>query len=198
MVAISVWIVQLLPKLRGEFTSPSLFLQPRGTRLERVWSARLLPALLPSFLSLPSFSSPSPTSFTFNLMDQLFKRKNRNRVSRLEPCQNLSPRRKAFKILVSRDLASVSTKQHLHGVNYNRGSACSRGRTGEGQRHWRLKKNDRDRNTLITGNSLRVPSLQAAKFECQPIKLELYPLEHTYPANYVRVHFRDLGVYKES
>jgi len=60
------------------------------------------------------------------------------------------------------------------------------------------RKNDRDRNTLITGNSLRVQSLQAAKFECQPIKLELYPLEHTYPANYVRVHFRDLGVYKES
>ena len=41
-----------------------------------------------------------------------------------------------------------------------------------------------------------MPSLQAAKFECQPIKLELYPLEHTYPANYVRVHFRDLGVYR--
>ena len=37
-----------------------------------------------------------------------------------------------------------------------------------------------------------------AKFGCQPIKLELYPLAHTYPANYVRVHFRHLGVYKES
>jgi len=37
-----------------------------------------------------------------------------------------------------------------------------------------------------------------AKFGGQPIKLELYTLAHTYPANYVRVHFRDLGVYKGS
>ena len=37
-----------------------------------------------------------------------------------------------------------------------------------------------------------------AKFGCQPIKLQLYPHAHTYPANYVRVHFRSLGVYKES
>ena len=36
-----------------------------------------------------------------------------------------------------------------------------------------------------------------AKFGCQPIKLEQYPLAHTYPANYVRVHFRHLRVYKE-
>jgi len=32
----------------------------------------------------------------------------------------------------------------------------------------------------------------------QPIKLELNPLAHTYAANYVRVHFWHLGVYKES
>jgi len=37
-----------------------------------------------------------------------------------------------------------------------------------------------------------------AKFGCQPIKLQLYPHAHTYPANNVRVHFRHLGVYKES
>ena len=37
-----------------------------------------------------------------------------------------------------------------------------------------------------------------AKFGCQPIKLELYPLTHTHPAKYMRVHFRHLGVYKES
>lgn len=30
------------------------------------------------------------------------------------------------------------------------------------------------------------------------IKLELYLLVHMYPANYVRMHFRQLGVYKES
>ena len=37
-----------------------------------------------------------------------------------------------------------------------------------------------------------------AKFGCQPIKLELYPHVHRYTANYVRVHPRHLGVYKES
>jgi len=37
-----------------------------------------------------------------------------------------------------------------------------------------------------------------AKFGWQPIKFELYLPPHAYPANYVRVHFRDLGVYKES
>jgi len=55
--------------------------------------------------------------------------------------------------------AYVSTEQQLHGVNYNRGSASGRGlrATGGDQQHWRLKKkNDRDRNTLTTGNSLRV------------------------------------------
>ena len=37
-----------------------------------------------------------------------------------------------------------------------------------------------------------------AKFGCQPIKLELYQLAHTYTANCVRVHLKYLGVYKES
>ena len=39
-------------------------------------------------------------------------------------------------------------------------------------------------------------NLFPAKFGCQPIKLELNPLAHTYAANYVRVHFWHLGVYK--
>ena len=38
----------------------------------------------------------------------------------------------------------------------DRGSARGRGPTREGKRHWRLKKNDRDANTLTTGKSLRV------------------------------------------
>ena len=37
-----------------------------------------------------------------------------------------------------------------------------------------------------------------AKFGCQPVMLELYPHVHTYPANYIRVHLRHLGVYKGS
>ena len=60
-----------------------------------------------------------------------------------------------------------------------------------------ITKNDRGRITPITGNSLRVYGRFPAKFGSQPIKLELYPLVHTYTANYVRVHFRRLGVYKE-
>jgi len=35
-----------------------------------------------------------------------------------------------------------------------------------------------------------------AKFGCQPIKLELYPLVQTYPANYVRVHLGISGYIK--
>jgi len=50
---------------------------------------------------------------------------------------------------------STVYEQHF-GVKSNRGSASSRGRTGGGQRHWRPKKNDRDRNTHIMGNSLHV------------------------------------------
>ena len=36
-----------------------------------------------------------------------------------------------------------------------------------------------------------------AKFGCQPMKLELHPLAHTHPANYVRVNLGISGVYKE-
>ena len=65
------------------------------------------------------------------------------------------------------------------------------------------KKNDRDRNTLSTGNSLHVHSFRVVDSRqdldsMQPIKLQLYPLAHTYTANYVRVHFRHLRVYKKS
>jgi len=42
-----------------------------------------------------------------------------------------------------------------------------RGLTRGGQRHWRLKENDRDRNTLLTGNSSRVHSQFPANFANQ-------------------------------
>ena len=60
------------------------------------------------------------------------------------------------------------------------------------------RKSDRDRNTLLIGNSLRVHCQFPAKFGYKPIKLELYLPVHTYTANYVSVHSRLLGVYKES
>jgi len=95
------------------------------------------------------------------------------------------------------------TEQQLHGVNYNRGSASSKGPTGGGQRHWRLKKKKRQRHRHAHHwqqlTRAQFPGGQfPAKFGCPPIKLEPYPLVHTYPANYVRVHSRLLGVYKES
>ena len=55
------------------------------------------------------------------------------------------------------------------------------------------------RSTLATVYACTVAGNRfPAKFGCQPIKLQLYPLAHAYPANYVRVHVRHLGVYKES
>ena len=97
----------------------------------------------------------------------------------------------------------VATEHYLHGVNYNRGSASGRGPTGGDQRHWRLKgkKRQRQKHAHHWQQSTRaqLPGGRfPAKFGCQPIKLELYLLAHTYPANYVRVHLRHLGVYKES
>ena len=115
---------------------------------------------------------------------------------------SLAPRLQAFKISIFQAAWYLGTKQYLHGVNYNRGSASGRGPTGGDQRHWRLKKkrqrqkhaHHQQQFTRAQFPGGRFP----AKFGCQPIKLELYPLAHTYPANYVRVHFRHLGVYKES
>jgi len=74
-----------------------------------------------------------------------------NRLSQMPSLQNLC------------GVVSTSfTHQHLHVVNYNRGSASGRGPTGGD--YYRIRdsrKNDRDRSTLITGNSLRVQIFQA-------------------------------------
>ena len=50
------------------------------------------------------------------------------------------------------------------------------------------------RSSLATVYTCMVDYRQKSGF--QPIKLELYPLVHTYPANYVRVHFRISGYIK--
>ena len=55
------------------------------------------------------------------------------------------------------------------------------------------------RSPLPTVDACTVPDGRfPAKIGCQPIKSNSRPLAHTYPANYVRVHFSPLGVYKES
>ena len=50
------------------------------------------------------------------------------------------------------------------------------------------------RSSLATVYTCMVDYRQKSGF--QPIKLELYPLVHTYPANYVRVHLRISGYIK--
>ena len=124
-------------------------------RFLRVGPARLLLPTFLLFLSLPLFfiilplHSPS-TRWTINGCGVS--------SSTVRACQNFTHRRQAFKTYSQAVTAYVSIEQHLHGVNYNTGSAGGRGLTGTGHRHWRLKKNDRDRNTLNTGNCLRVHS----------------------------------------
>ena len=55
------------------------------------------------------------------------------------------------------------------------------------------------RSSLATVDTCTVPGWSIpGKFGYQPIKLEICPLVHTHTANYVRVHLRYLGVYKES
>jgi len=72
--------------------------------------------------------------------------------------------------------------------------------TGGDQQHWRLKKKKRQRQKHAHHwqQFTRVQFHSRQNFGCQPIKLQLYPLVHTHPANYVRVHFKHLGVYKGS
>jgi len=96
----------------------------------------------------------------------------------------------------------LSTEQYLHAVNYNRESASGRGTTGGDQRQWRLKKKRQRQNHAHHWQQLTLAQFPGGQFPvklgCQPIKLELYLLPHAYPANYMRVHLRHLGVYKES
>ena len=50
---------------------------------------------------------------------------------------------------------------------------------------------------LATAYACPVPGDRfLVKFGCQPIKLDLHLLVHTYTANCVRVHFRHLGYIK--
>ena len=66
---------------------------------------------------------------------------------------------------------------------------------------WRPKKKKRQRQKHVHHwqklMRAEFPGSQfPAKFGYQPIKLQLYPLAHMYPTNYVHVHFRHLGVYR--
>jgi len=159
------------------------------------------------FFRSPSLSPHSPSSiYTLNWRD--YEKKWSLKLNRHS---NIAPKRQAFKTsnyspkrrgAWAPAYLRVYTEQHLYGDNYNRGSASGRGPTGGDKRHWRLKKKrQRQKHAHYWQQFTRAQfpgGRFPAKFGCRPIKLEIYLLAHTHPANYVRVHFRHLGVYKES
>jgi len=114
-----------------------------------------------TYFSLPS-SFPRPPSLTphspTHLQPEGLRKEMESQAQLLQQHRCQTPSLQNFNIPKRLAPAYVSTEQHLHGVNYNRGSASGRGPTGGDQRHWRLEKNDRDRITLTTGNSLSVHS----------------------------------------
>ena len=84
--------------------------------------------------------------------------------AQLSPCQTLLPDGKPSKHIPKRRgiwaPAYLSTEQHFHGVNYNRGSASQRGLPEKANSIQDSSKNDRDGNTLTTGHTLRVHGFQ--------------------------------------
>ena len=116
------------------------------------------------------------------------------------PCHNLAPGSRKPSKQFPTDGGVVSGHQLTLSYHYNRGSASVRGPIGGDQRNWRRKR-QRQKHTHLWQQFTRaqIPGSRfPAKFGCQPIKLEQYPLAHTHPANYLRVQFRHLGVYKGS
>jgi len=150
----SVWVLTIHKAYRR--VPPSSISLAGETResLARV----TIPPCLPTFLALPLFLPILPLH-----LPSTRGTTKRNGVSTsavaATPLPDAKPSVLPSGVVPGHQPAYVSTEQHYHGVNYNRGSASGRGPTGGGQRHSGLKKNDRDRNTLDTGNSLRVQLL---------------------------------------
>jgi len=127
---------------------PSLSLASQTFHSAKVFFLRIAKNRLGTRLALPHFlplHSPSTRGTT-----------KRNGVSSSTSTATSLPDAKPSKLQHSQAAwctAYASTEQHLPGIN------CNRGRPTVGdQRHCRLKKNDRDRSTFITGNSLCVHS----------------------------------------
>jgi len=137
-------------------------------------------------LLLPAFPRPPPHSPHSPLHSRSTRRTTKiNGVSSSTVTATSLPDAKPSKLLHSQAAcvwapAYVSTER---GVNYKRGNASGGGPTGGDQRHWRLKKKRQRQKhahhwqqfTRAQFPGGRFP----AKFGCQPIKLELYPLAHT-------------------
>ena len=160
--------------------------------------------LLPAFFPHPPSLSPhSPTSLTFNQRDY-----EQKWSIKLNCHSNSSPRRQSFKTSTfptsvmpghrptcppSRICMESTTKE---------GAPVAEGLQEETNGIGDSRKERQRQNHAHHWQQLTRAQLPGgwfpAKFGCQPIKLELYPHAHTYPAKCLRVHFRHLGVYKES
>ena len=118
--------------------------------------------------------------------------------------KTLLPRLQAFKLIPRRSGVRapgyLSTEQRLESTT-TEGAPVAEGKPQEanGIENSRITTETEAHSPLATAYACTVPGGRfPAKFGRQPIKLEHYPCVHAYPANYVRVHFRHLGVYKES
>ena len=153
---------------------------------------------LPSFFPRPpSLSLHSLTSLTFNQRDY-----EKKWSLKLNCHSNIAPRRQAFKTSIFPSAWCLGTSLCVYIYATTEGAPATEGLQEETngigdsrkkrQRHMHAHYWQQFKRAHFPGG--RFP----AKFRCQPIKLELRLDGHTYPANYVRVHFRHLGVYKES
>ena len=150
-MATSVWV----PKLTGKLTSPPSSLSLAGQTLESLANETTSPCL-PSFLAFPPIlplHSPSTRGAT-----------NRNGVSSSTVTAASLPAANPSNINIQKaawwlGTSQRFTEQHLHGVNYKRGSASSREPNGGVQRHWKLKKKTTEtvtRSSLATVYACRV------------------------------------------
>ena len=130
------------------------YIYPRAISITLQAAENLPPSFLLIFCSSPSLFSP----------DTYFKQMECDSLR--PPTRNLVPEPQAFEVLYSQAAWGLGTSSAwtVNHDNSVRGSASGRGPTREGQRHLKPKKNDRDRNPLITGNSLRVHSLRAVNY----------------------------------
>ena len=156
--------------------------------------------------SLKSYFFPSPslsTSLTFNQMD--YKQKW-STLNILLIKTSLSYIRQTLKTAYSQTASCLGAPYASH-VSTNLESTTTEGASAAGGLpeeanaigDSRKTTETESRTSLVTVYTCTVPGCQfPAKFGFQPIKLELYPLAHTYTAKYVRVQLRHLGVYKES
>jgi len=108
--------------------------------LARMTTPPCLPSSLALLLFLPFFH------FT-HLQPEGLRKEMESRAQLSQQHRSQSPRLQTFNIHKRLAPTYVSTEQHLHGDNYNRGSASGRGPTRGDQRHWRLKKKTTETET---------------------------------------------------